>query len=541
MHNLKLLIIQCLLVLVPGFQQSAHAAAEENPLTAQAKIIPFEVEKDQIAQVEIQLNLPKNYRAYEDQFKLSIASPEGLKVNQPNIQPVVEIFDKFTKKNKKVLVETGKLQAAISFENMHSLGEQKITFNLAYQACTDTYCLFPKTIQVDAFVNLKASVESESSMSLSFAGAYKKGLFWAFLFVFVFGFLTSFTPCIYPMIPITLAILGKEAHARTRMQNFFVSFVYVTGIGITFSGLGVFAASTGVLFGSFMSSPWVLGFMILVFTTMAASMFGLFEIEPPEFLRNGILSHLKLRGYAGALISGMLAGVVASPCVGPVLVGILTFVAQTKNLWLGFWLLFFYAFGMGLIFLALGLSTNATKLLPKSGPWMMRVKILFGSLLLIAAAYYLDILLVSTKTIQQSFISSATSVFAAKPENKTQFGIDAIVWQKYSPTILQQAIAEKKPVVIDFRADWCAACLELEEKTFTSQGVQLLASNFIMVKFDATNESPELDEMKKKYNIIGLPTVVFIDRKGNWLEDSTLTEFEDAAKFSERMNKAFKN
>jgi thiol:disulfide interchange protein DsbD len=178
-----------------------------------------------------------------------------------------------------------------------------------------------------------------------------KRKFLAFLFVFAIGLLTSLTPCIYPMIPITIAVLGKEAHARSRWQNILVSICYVLGIGVTFSALGVFAASTGALFGSFMSSAWVLGFVCLVFFAMSLSMFGLFEIQAPQFLRDGILSHLHLHGYLGAFVSGLLAGVVASPCVGPVLVGVLTFVAQTQSLWLGFWLLFTYALGMGVLFL----------------------------------------------------------------------------------------------------------------------------------------------------------------------------------------------
>jgi thioredoxin:protein disulfide reductase len=489
----------------------------DKPLQATAQIVPFEIEAGQIAQLEIDLKLPPNYRAYEDQFRLRVVSPEGINVSQPHIEPVKDIFDKFSKKNKNVILDSAKMRTAVEFTNLASDGEQKFVLEIMYQACTDSYCLFPQALNLDVHFKAKPHPKTDG-LPMSFAGAYEKGLFWAFLFVFAFGFLTSFTPCVYPMIPITLAILGKEAHARTRLQNFLVSLTYVGGIAVTFSSLGVFAASTGALFGSFMASPWVLGFICLVFITMSLSMFGVFELQAPQFLRDGALSHMKLHGYVGAFISGLLAGVVASPCVGPVL--------------------FVYALGMGLIFLALGMSTNMTKMLPRSGAWMNRVKIFFGLLLIAAAVYYLDIMLVSSKVIQSSFITRAFS--PAKDEKKPGFQVDTIKWQTYSPEILAQAAKDGKPVLIDFRADWCAACLEMEEKTFPSQGLQLLSAQFVMVRYDATQESDELAALREKYEIVGLPTILFFGRDGKWIKDLTLTAFEDAAGFQQRMSKALK-
>ncbi len=526
------------LALGPAHSSFAASTAKENPLSATAQISPFEVEAGQIAQVEIELKLPEKYKAYEDQFRLKVISPaEGVQVSQFHIEPVKEMFDKFSKKQKSVMVGTAKMRTAVEFEKLSQEGEQKFILQLTYQACTDSYCLFPQAIDLDVHFKAKP-LPQQSGLPLSFEGAYKMGLVWAFLFVFAFGFLTSFTPCVYPMIPITLAILGKEAHVRSRLQNFMVSLVYVAGIAVTFSSLGVFAASTGALFGSLLASPWVLGFICLVFVTMALSMFGVFELQAPRFLRDGVLSHMQLRGYLGAFISGLLAGVVASPCVGPVLVGVLTFVAQTKNLWLGCWLLFIYALGMGLIFLVLGLSTNMTKLLPRSGAWMNRVKIFFGLLLIAAAVYYLDILLVSSKVIQGSFITRAFS--HSDEEKKPGIPVDTIAWKPYSDELLAQAAKDKKPVMIDFRADWCAACLEMEEKTFPSQAIQLLSSQFMMVRFDATQESPKLSELRTKYGIVGLPTMLFFSRDGKWIKDLTLTEFEGPAGFETRMSKALK-
>lgn len=515
----------------------AFAEPSERPLTATGRLIPFEVEAGQIAQLEIDLQLPAGYKAYEDQFRLKVISPEEIQISKFNLNPVKEIFDKFSKQQRKVMIDKAKLMAAVNTENIRTSGEQKMAVALTYQACTESYCLFPLTMNVDVYFTVKGAAKAETSFfKMSFKEVYGKGLAWAFLFVFVFGLLTSFTPCIYPMIPITLAVLGKEAHARTRWQNFLVSLAYVGGIGVTFSALGVFAASTGALFGSFMSSPWILGFVCLVFFTMSLSMFGFFELQAPQFLRDGPLSHLHTQGYSGAFISGLLAGIIASPCVGPVLVGVLTFVAQTQNLVLGFWLLFTYALGMGLLFLALGVSTHATRFLPKSGAWMTRVKAFFGVLLLGASLYYLDLLLVSSKTVQGSVISRILS----PSEKKTGFKLDTMNWRAWTPDVLKEAKALGKPVVIDFRADWCAACLELEEKTFTDQGIQLLSGQFVMVKFDATQDSPELTELRNRYEIVGLPTILFFNRQGEWVKDLTLTEFEGPGPFRQRLEKALR-
>lgn len=365
------------------------SAQEESPLIAHAQISPYELAPEQSAELKIDLELPDGYKAYVDQFKVEIIEPEAFQISAPKLQPTKELFDKFSKK-KRVIVE-GKSTLLATLEAPKVLNGSTVHAQLTYQACTQTYCLFPKKINLEIPVKLKIEAQNFSFLQLNLDEVFQKGLFLTFVFVFIMGFLTSLTPCVFPMIPITLAVLGREAHARSRLQNILVSHIYVLGIATTFSSLGIFAASTGALFGSMMSSPWVLGFICIVFFAMALSMFGLFEIEAPRFLRDGFLSHFHGHGYSGAFISGLIAGIVASPCVGPVLVGILTFVAKSQNLWLGFWLLFVYAFGMGQLFLLLGISSQFTKLLPKSGGWMETVKKAFALMMLAAFYYYLQI------------------------------------------------------------------------------------------------------------------------------------------------------
>lgn len=524
-----------ILCVIFGLGSLTTAQADE-VITAQARLIPFEVETSQVAQIEIKIDLPKGFKAYEDKFKLEIVDNPNVKLSSLKIAPAHEIFDKFSKKNKMVVTESAVVTSVFEIPVLQTNGEQIFKLKLSYQMCNENFCLFPTSVITDMhFKAINKNMDNDDSQNtsffkLSFKQVFSKGLGWAFFFVFIFGFLTSFTPCIYPMIPITLAILGREAHARSKWQNFLVSFTYVTGIGITFSGLGVLAASSGLLFGSFMSSPWVLGTVSLVFLAMSLSMFGLYEIEAPQFLRDGALSRLKLHGYAGALASGMLAGFVASPCVGPVLVGILTFVAQSKNIWLGFWLLFTYSLGMGLIFLVLGLSSGLTKKLPKSGPWMSRVKLAFAIIMLLASVYYMKMIYdVVNKNTTTENINAEQPTLPAQTKNN---------WKKYSTQELADAVKNHKPVLIDVRADWCAACLELEEKTFSTDGFTKLGEQFVLLKVDATQNTPEVDAIRDQYQLVGLPTLIFISPNGKWLQEITVSEFIPFEKLEPIMQKS---
>jgi thiol:disulfide interchange protein DsbD len=380
------------------------------------------------------------------------------------------------------------------------------------------------------------------------------------------------------MIPITLAVLGKQAHARSRWQNIIVAHLYVFGVATTYALLGIVAALTGSLFGSFMSHPLVLGLMCFTFLAMALSMFGLFSLEAPAKVQSWLGSS-RMSGYSGAFFTGIFAGIVASPCVGPVLVAVLTYVAQSQNVFLGFSLLFVYALGLGQLFILLGISSQLTKMLPKSGPWMEGVKHFFATLMLGAFFYYFDLLVHDRiwdatlgialvvlgsvfgsffvapdkiywvqlrKAVMQAMIIVGSafilvSLFNLRPlfEGKfagTSVSSEKLRWEVYREDIYAKALAENKNIVIDFWAEWCAACFELEEKTFIDSRVQERLNNYVLLKFDATSSSQELDRLKKKYAIRGLPTLIFYSQ-GKIRTDQTLTEFERPESFLERLNR----
>jgi len=577
--------------------QDLGPAPTKPSIVAHAQLRHFNLNPGQGSELNISIQLQDGFKAYADKFKIKIQSPEGFKSSTLQLSPLKEFYDKASKKIRSGIVKSGELIVPFEVPKTLAKDSRELMVELEYQVCTEKFCLFPETIHLQVPFAVatdseaaKIEVESQGEKSLfhlELHEVFARGLFWTFLFVFVAGILTSFTPCIFPMIPITLSVLGRNAHTRSRWQNFVVSALYVLGIAVTYSVMGVVAASTGALFGSFMSHPLVLSIMCMVFFAMALSMFGLYELQAPAFIQNRFSSSDDLTGYSGAFFSGIVSGVVASPCVGPVLVGVLTYIAKTQNLILGFFLMFTYALGMGQIFLALGVFSQLTKLLPKSGPWLDGVKNLFGVLMLGVCYYFLNLLLptrVWDSALGLGLLAGATVLIKTQFNGETKkfelttsakilvvtfsvlglgfialgafdlraqlqtrwikenpgYDIKALNWQTYSEAALAEAKAQNKPVIVDFHAEWCAACKELDQYTFTNQRFQLLSTQFVLMKYDATAETPELEALRTKYEIVGLPTVLFFDKQGNQLKELTLTAFEEADAFIARMSKAIK-
>lgn len=575
-------------------------ATETDPLLVEATISPHEWAPGLGGNLQIKMRLPENFHAYEEQFRLTILEPDGFKMSTPLIEPTIEWFDKFSKKMRRGIQGEAVLKVHIEAPDRFLKRHEKMVMELRYQACSDQFCLFPTTKKIEVPLRVTAvegeatlgnpSTEVHSAPVTSYFNTenlsryISESLGIAILIAFLAGILTSFTPCIFPMIPITLAVLGNHSTERSRLQNFITSCIYVLGIATTYSILGLIAASSGSLFGATLGNPYVLGVVCVIFLAMSLSMYGLYELQVPAALRNRFgRGRAENSGLLNAYFTGLFAGIVASPCVGPVLVAILTHVASTQNHLRGFLLLFSYALGLGWIFIALGLSSNLLKSLPRSGPWMNSMKFFLGTLMLGAFYYYLDLLLpvrfydgvlglglvvlasvygafnsekrgpVVLRHIQKGLMQATLlvgfgylviSVFDLRPyiQSRIMAGnslnqIQKLDWQPYSEEALTNAAKNRRPVIIDFWAEWCAACHELEEKTFSDPRVRAMAANYVLLKFDATSDTEALKELKNKYKIQGLPTVLFFNPHGIWIDALTLTQFEDAPAFLKRMEK----
>lgn len=599
--------------LASGPPAQAEDEINTNPLTATGRFAQTEIQPGTSATVVIEMKIDKGYHAYVERFKLAVGKPEDTAVGELVISPQVDFFDSVSKTNKKGIKGEGVIHARVDFPTGIPLNEREVLFKLTYQACAEDHCLFPKTIEVAApvrFVNsiklgspgpqISASQPTSLAVNPGAQNAFEKsldeGLFAALAFVFLVGFATSLTPCVYPMIPITLAVLGARAKGQSKLRSFSLSVIYVLGIATTYSALGVFAASTGSLFGAALSNVYVVTAMAGLFVVMGLSMYGLFELQPPAFIRNRLGAGQGAPGAVGAYGTGLVAGVVASPCVGPVLVSVLTWIAQTQNLFYGFLFLFTFAIGMGLLFIALGTSSSLIGKLPKSGGWMDGVKFLFGTTMVAMAIYYITPIYPSWLTLSLSglaivLIASAYGAFDGEADLKTGFsrvrkgfllasffvGVSLLVtslldrtgalpvsalrssssqasatglsggeiaklpWVPYSDAAIKQARESNRPVLIDFYADWCGACKELEKYTFTDAQVRDLSKQFALFKVDATESFPGLEEIKKKYQVFGLPTLIFYDQSGQLRSDLTLNGFEDAQAFAARMRKVLQS
>jgi thiol:disulfide interchange protein DsbD len=389
-----------------------------------------------------------------------------------------------------------------------------------------------------------------ASSDLRLGALLAEGSFLAFAVAFAGGVATSLTPCVYPLIPITVSIFGARK-AGSRREAMSLSAMYVLGIAAMYSALGVGAALTGRAFGTVMQNPWVIGLVALVLAAMAASMFGAFELRLPSSWQ-ARLSGVGGAGHAGAFGMGLVSGVIAAPCTGPVLAAALAFVAAQGSVSFGFGIMFVYALGIGLLFFLIGAFSIS---LPKSGPWMDTVKSLFGVALLAAAGVFLKDAFPAVKplfsaagwaafaaagaaalgvllgALHGSFqagaprrVAKAAGVLllvgaivyaaGAAGARERRRAAEGVAWMSSEAEALALAAREGRPVVIDFWAEWCAACKELDRTAWADPRVSEALSGFVTVKIDATNDTPENAALFRKYDVVGMPTVLFIDRRG---------------------------
>ncbi len=388
-----------------------------------------------------------------------------------------------------------------------------------------------------------------ASTDLGLGRLLAQGSVLAFAIAFAGGFLTSLTPCVYPLIPITVSIFGAKQSAH-RTQAMALSGLYVLGIATTYSSLGIGAALTGKAFGSAMQNPWVVGVVALLFAAMALSMFGAFDLQLPPSLQ-GRLAKVGGAGNAGSFAMGLAAGIIAAPCTGPVLAAALTFVAAKGSVAFGLGIMFAYALGMGLLFFVIGAFSIS---LPKSGPWMETVKGVLGVALLAAAGALLKDAIPGLRplflasrgaslaaasavgagvllgAVQASFSGPRLEGFgkalglvltvggilyaAGAAGSRERAAAAPFTWLHDEHQALALARTERRPVIIDFWAEWCAACQELDQTVWSDPGVRDEARRFVALKVDGTTDSPAFEAALEKYGVVGMPTVVFIDSHG---------------------------
>lgn len=480
------------------------------------------------------------------------------------------------------------------FKVSHSPLNAEDVVEIAYQGCTEGFCYPPEVKEIkvaDLPIAQVANTEKTSGKSTALSTQPKaeqdrlaESLFnskYAVFGFFLLGLGLAFTPCVLPMLPLLSAIVIGQNQRPNMWRAFALSFVYVQGMALTYTLLGLIVAAIGLPFQVALQHPYVMIGLSIIFVLLALSMFGVFTLQLPSSLQTklSLLSQQQKAGaFGGVFLMGMIAGLVASPCTSAPLSGALLYVAQSGDLFTGAITLYLLALGMGVPLILITLFGN--KILPKSGMWMETVKKLFGFVMLALPVFLISRILpeewtprlwamlgtaffiwfafqmpkngtgwvfrilflvaamISVKPLQ-TWVWGETSTPSAV-ENKV---VSHVEFKKVkSEAELQQALAENnKPLVmLDLYADWCVACKEFEKETFSDPRVQKTFGDMLLLQVDMTKNSEENRALMTKYKVLGLPTILFFNQDGKEIEGSRVNGFMPPVEFLQWIEKISK-
>ena len=480
------------------------------------------------------------------------------------------------------------------FKASHPPLKAEDVVEIAYQGCTSGFCYPPEVKEIkvaDLPIAQIANTEKTSEKSTVLSAQPKaeqdrlaESLFnskYAVFGFFLLGLGLAFTPCVLPMLPLLSAIVIGQNQRPNMWRAFALSFVYVQGMALTYTLLGLIVAAIGLPFQVALQHPYVMIGLSIIFVLLALSMFGVFTLQLPSSLQTklSLLSQQQKAGaFGGVFLMGMIAGLVASPCTSAPLSGALLYVAQSGDLFTGAITLYLLALGMGVPLILITLFGN--KILPKSGMWMETVKKLFGFVMLALPVFLISRILPDEWTPRLwSMLGTAFFIWFAfqMPKNGTGWvfrifflvaamisvkPLQAWVWGEGSvPSAvenkavshvefkkvgseaeLQQALSEnnKSLVMLDLYADWCVACKEFEKETFSDPSVQKAFGDMLLLQVDMTKNSEENRALMAKYKVLGLPTILFFNRDGKEIEGSRVNGFMPPVEFLQWIEKISK-
>ena len=526
------------------FAGAGHAVSEADLLEPE-KAFRMSTRAVDDRTVEVSFAIAPGYYLYRERFKFEAEPGLGgaaFRLGTPDFPQGVRKKDEFFGE-----VETyrGKVTVLLPVERLGSGGD---TLKLAVtsQGCADVgVCYVP--MQTKASIKLaaggsaassgpsitqgpdsvpasstKAARLSSSASDFDIVALFESGSFWLVLASFLgFGLLLAFTPCVLPMIPILSGIIAGEGRDLNKLRALILSSAYVLGMAVTYAIAGVAAAYSGTLIAAALQNPWVLSAFALVFVWLALSMFGFHDLQLPSFLHDRLSStHHKLRGGHIASVAGMgvLSAIIVSPCVAAPLAGALLYISQTKDVVLGGGALFAMALGMGVPLVVVGVSEGA--FLPKSGPWMVGVKKFFGVLLLAVAVWIVW-------PVVAPLISSKPA-----PHGLTFERVNS------SADLNEKLRAPGRPVMLDFYADWCVSCKEMESFTFTDARVKAKMGGMLLLQADVTANTEEHKELLKRFSLFGPPGIIFFDARGAEIRGLRVIGYQKADKFLMALERA---
>ncbi len=537
--------------------------------------------------IEVSYEVAKGYYLYRDKFKFAVDG-EATTLGTPQIPKGKEKSDDIFGKVE-VYYKTVAIRLPVE---RTSSGPLPLKLKVTSQGCADAgVCYPPQTQSVSLELPDPASAPPASAANVAvdgdesgkIAGVLKNAGFWANLaFFFLAGLGLSLTPCVFPMIPILSGIIAGQGHKISRGRGFALSLTYVLGMAVTYAAAGVAAGMTGTLLAAALQSPWVLSAFALVFVVLSFSMFGFYELQLPTALQSKLSEesgHLQGGRGIGVFVMGALSALIVGPCVAAPLAGALLYIGQTGDALLGGTALFVMALGMGVPLLIVGLSAGT--LLPRAGAWMEAVKKGFGVLLLATAVWLVSpvipavvqMLAWAALLIIPAIFLHALDPLPANAKGWLRFwkGIGIVMLLTGAALLIgalagnrdplqplaglrgqaQAAEAKKlpfepvlslvdletkvlaagQPVMLDFYADWCVSCKEMERFTFADPAVQAKLAGFKLLKADVTANSADDKALLARFGLFGPPGILFFDQSGKELKSVRVVGFQDAAVF----------
>jgi len=544
--------------------------------------------------VEVSFAIAKGYYLYRDKFRVAVEG-DAVALGTPVIPRGKEKNDETFGK-----VEVFYKQVAMRVPvERNSSGPLPLVFNVTSQGCADAgVCYPPQTQPVSVQLPDPASTPTatpdtpavDGDESGKIAGILKGAGFWAILaFFFVAGLGLSLTPCVFPMIPILSGIIAGQGHRASHARGLALSLAYVLGMAVTYAAAGVAAGLSGTLLSAALQNVWVLGAFALVFVALSFSMFGFYELQLPSALQSKLSEesgHLQGGRGIGVFLMGALSALIVGPCVAAPLAGALLYIGQTGDAVLGGTALFVMALGMGAPLIAVGVAGGS--LLPKAGPWMEGVKKGFGVLLLATAVWLvspvvppvlsmlawaalliipaiflhaLDPLPPHAKGWQRFWkgigivmlLTGAALLAGALAGNRDPLqplaglrGTAAAAEEKKLPfervaslaELEQKVMSAGRPVMLDFYADWCVSCKEMERFTFSDPQVQARLAGFTLLKADVTANSADDKALLARFGLFGPPGIIFFDTQGREVRSVRVVGFQDAPRFLQSIAQA---
>ena len=570
-----------------------HGFAGAQDLLDPAVAFKFSAQAIDAGTIEVRYRIADGYYMYRDKFKFAV-EPAGVKLGTAQFPKGDVHNDEFFGK-----VETYRKELRIRLPFTRDAGTDKLKLAVTSQGCADAgVCYVPQVqtaaIDLAAFASVAEAARAPDAPGTigdeaRFERLLASGSLWLIVAAFFgAGILLTFTPCVLPMIPILSGIIVGEGRNATRTRAFTLSFAYVMGMSVTYTAIGIGAALSGNLLSAALQNPWVLSGFAAVFVLLSLSMFGFYELQLPSGFHAKITetsSRLK-GGHLGAVVlMGIFSAAIVSPCVAAPLAGALLYISQTRDVMLGGIALFAMSIGMGVPLILVGVFEGA--FLPKSGHWMRSVKHFFGALLLAVAIWIVSPVLPAAVQMLAwaALLVGSAMVLRAIDPLPPEAGTAARLWKGVgflallagaalaigalsgSRDVLRplaglaaggergpqevrfarvrnlaeletKLAAAGKPVMLDFYADWCVSCKEMEAFTFTDARVKAKMEQMLLLQADVTANSPEDKALLKRFSLFGPPGIIFFDRQGKEIPGLRVIGYQTADVFLAALNRA---